>query len=163
MSELTIERPGRFVTFHVNGLAAPAGSKRGFHNPRTGRVIITDDSKRSKPWQAAVRDAAVEAMSGGLFVGPLELVVTFTVPRPKGHYGSGRNAERLLPSAPPFPAVKPDVTKLVRAVEDALTGIVWRDDAQVIAQHASKVYGEPAGCTVEVQSLEPIVAEAVAA
>lgn len=158
MTVATIERPGRFVTFTVPGIAAPAGSKRGFINRKSGRVIITDDSKRSKPWQASVADAATEAMDGPLLAGPLELILTFTVPRPQGHYGTGRNAGTVKQSAPLFPVVKPDVTKLVRAVEDALTGIVWRDDAQVISQHASKVYGEPASCAVEVLSLEPVTA-----
>lgn len=155
MSEATLERPGRWVTFTVNGVAQPAGSKRGFVNHKTGRVIITDDAKKSRPWKAQVADAAIAAMDGPLLSGPLELVVTFTVPRPKGHFGKGRNAGTVAASAPPFPTVKPDLTKLVRAVEDALTGIVWRDDAQVIAQHAFKEYGEHAVCKVEVLSLEP--------
>lgn len=82
----------------------------------------------------------------GLLDGPLELLVVFTVPRPKGHYG----ARGLRPSAPEYPAVRPDVTKLLRAVEDACTGIVWRDDAQIIEQHATKRYGEPASAWVRV-------------
>lgn len=154
MSAVTVERPGRFVTFTVDGIAAPAGSKRGFVNRRTGGVIITDDSKRSKPWQARVAAAAGDAMDGPLLAGPLELVLTFTFPRPKGHFGAGRNAAIVKPSAPALPIVKPDVTKLIRAVEDALTGIVWRDDAQVVSQHAHKLYGEQASCAVEILSLE---------
>lgn len=158
MASPSIAHPGRFVAFVVNGLAAPAGSKRGFVNRRTGGVIITDASKRSKPWQARVAAAAAEAMDGPLLDGPLELTLVFVLPRPKGHYGSGRNASSVRASAPAFPTVKPDVSKLVRAVEDALTGIVWRDDAQVIAQHAYKEYGEQARCMIEVGSLQAPVA-----
>ena len=145
----------RYVAFKVDGIPAPAGSKRGFVNRRTGGVIITDASKRAKPWQARVAAAASEAMSGELLAGPLELTLTFTFPRLPSHFGTGRNAGSLRASAPALPAVRPDVTKLVRAVEDALTGIVWRDDAQVIAQHAYKGYGASAGCEIEVRSLEP--------
>lgn len=158
MDTATIERPGRFVTFTVAGVAIPAGSKRAFFKKGGGRPIVTDDNPRTKSWQGRVADAATEAMDGPLLAGPLELILTFTVPRPQGHYGTGRNAGTVRQSAPLFPVVKPDVTKLVRAVEDALTGIVWRDDAQVISQHASKVYGEPASCAVEVLSLEPVPA-----
>ena len=142
------------ISFTVHGVAAPAGSKRGF--VKGGRVVITDDSKRSRPWKAQVADAAAAAMEtqgplfeGALLVGPLSLRITFFLPRPKGHIG----ARGVKPSAPPYPAVKPDVSKLVRAVEDALTGVVWRDDAQVVAQFARKLYGEPARCEVYVEQV----------
>lgn len=155
MNAATIERPGRYVTFVVHGTPAPAGSKRAFAHRSTGRIVVTDDSKRSRPWKQAVAAEAAAAMTGPLLEGPLELIVVFTMPRPKGHYGTGANAARVKASAPAFPTVKPDATKLVRAVEDAMTGIVWRDDAQVIAQHVHKVYGDAASCVVEVLSLEP--------
>ena len=80
---------------------------------------------------------------------PLNLEVDFYVPRPKGHFG--KRGLRL--SAPAFPTVKPDATKLLRAVEDALTGIVWRDDAQVVEQHVSKLYGEPARAEIRIYKL----------
>ena len=38
------------VTFTVHGTPAPAGSKRGFYNAKAKRVIVTDDSARSRPW-----------------------------------------------------------------------------------------------------------------
>ena len=42
-----------------------------------------------------------------------------------------------------YPTVPPDLDKLIRAVLDALTGIVYRDDSQVISIVASKSYGDP--------------------
>ena len=129
------------VSFTVNGLAAPAGSKKGFYNAKAKRVIITDASTRSRPWKAQVSDAATEAMDGrDLLVGPLLLEVTFWVPRPQGHYGSGRNAGTVRASAPWAPIVKPDLLKLARAVEDAMSSIVYRDDAQVTSEVLQKAY-----------------------
>lgn len=136
------------VQFVVYGVAQPAGSKRAGQT-KTGRLFVRDDAKKSRPWKSEVSAAAVDAMSSSeLLAGPLELEVVFTVPRPKGHFG----ARGLRPSAPAYPAVRPDVTKLLRAVEDACTGIVWRDDAQVVEQYARKQYGEPAAVTVTVRS-----------
>lgn len=135
------------IAFTVYGKPAPAGSKRGFYNAKAARVIITDASKNSRPWKAQVSDAAAEAMDGGaLLNGPVELSLTFYVPRPKGHFG----AKGVRPSAPTSPTVKPDLLKLARAVEDALSGIVYRDDAQIVTEHLEKHYGEPA--RVEVQA-----------
>jgi Holliday junction resolvase RusA-like endonuclease len=36
---------------------------------------------------------------------------------------------------------KPDADKLARAILDSLTGVCWRDDAQVVDLRARKVYG----------------------
>lgn len=135
------------IAFTVNGRPAPAGSKKGFYNKKAKRVIVTDDSKNSRPWKAQVSDAAAEAMGGGaLLDGPLTLELDFYVPRPKGHFG----ARGVKPSAPPHPAVKPDLLKLTRAIEDALSGIVYRDDAQIVTEHLAKRYGEPARVDVRV-------------
>lgn len=162
------------VKFTVYGIAQPAGSKRGFKNPRTGGIIITDANKKAKPWQAIVANAAADAMIGGdpegqsrilevrpLLEGPLLLELTFWMPRPKGHFGAKGNVK---PKSPRFPTVKPDVLKLARAVEDALTGIVWRDDSQVVSEVLQKSYGEPARCEVRVVPIErATVGEDVAA
>jgi Holliday junction resolvase RusA-like endonuclease len=134
------------LEFTVYGIAQPAGSKRAFYNKSAGRVIVTDDNKRARPWKAEVADAAQAVVDGELLAGPLSLELTFVVPRPKGHYG----ANGVLPSAPSHPIVRPDVLKLARGVEDACTGIVWRDDAQIVIETLRKEYGEPARCEVVV-------------
>jgi Holliday junction resolvase RusA-like endonuclease len=146
----------RTLTFSILGVAAPAGSKRGY--ARGGHVQIVEDSKRTEPWKLEVARAGIDAMrehgfEPRSFLGPLDLFVVFRFVRPKSHYGTGRNAERLKTSAPQHHVVKPDTTKLVRALEDALTGVVWRDDAQVVIQHAVKSYalrGESACARVSI-------------
>ena len=147
------------VKFTVHGKPQPAGSKRGFYNAKAKRVIITDDAKQSRPWKALVSDAAVQAMDaltggrfdfeGSLLDGPLMVTLLFYVPRPKGHYGT----KGVRPSAPDYPAVKPDVLKLARAVEDAMSGIVYRDDAQIVCELLEKHYGEPARVEVTVSPI----------
>jgi Holliday junction resolvase RusA-like endonuclease len=149
----------------IYGKPQPAGSKRAFVNPRTKRAIVVDDAKGSRPWKQQVAGAALDACGGEppLLEGPLVLTVTFYLQRPKGHYRTGRNAELLRAAAPPYPVVKPDTTKLLRAVEDALTGIAWRDDAQVVCQAASKHYGLPERCEIEVDRAPTPIGLAVAA
>jgi Holliday junction resolvase RusA-like endonuclease len=144
------------VQFTVYGKPQPAGSKRAF--VVKGRAVVTDDNAKSKPWKQEVSGTALRAMSDAgvpWMEGPLGLTCVFYLARPKGHYGSGRNAAQVKESAPPFPVVKPDATKLVRGVEDALTGIVWKDDAQVVAQTVLKRYGEPERVEVTVTRAEP--------
>lgn len=76
-------------------------------------------------------------------IGPLELHVTFYFPRPKSHYRTGRLAGVLKDAAPDFHTAKPDADKLLRAIGDALTGLVCRDDSQFATVRADKLYGEP--------------------
>lgn len=137
---------GSPLVFVVYGIAAPAGSKT-VGRTKTGSTFLRDSSKRSYPWRRDVAQAAGLAMRGSpLLDGPLALELRFYLPRPKGHFG----AKGLRPSAPAWPTVKPDVTKLLRAVEDGMTGIVYRDDAQIVVQRVSKCYGEPARCEVAI-------------
>lgn len=140
------------VRFTVLGEAAPAGSKRAFSNPHTGHINVTDASKKAKPWKALVSSTAVEHFQGELLNGPLVVEMTFFKPRPRAHFGTGRNSMLLRHSAPVHPATRPDVLKLARGTEDALTGIVWRDDAQIVEEHLAKRYGSPARCEIVVRA-----------
>lgn len=148
------------LTFFVPGFAKPAGSKKSFALKKggvyTGRTATVDDCKGSRSWKSQVSEAARTTFTEAPLTCPLRLVLIFTMPRPKGHYGSGKNAAVLKSSAPHFHTSKPDATKLIRAVEDALTGIVWKDDAQVCIQTARKLYGERSGCQITITAAEPV-------
>lgn len=128
----------------VYGAAAPAGSKRAVVNPSSGRAFVIDANKNVAAWKREVRQAAGEAFHGELYTGPVSVEFTFYRVRPKGHYGTGRNDGVLKASAPAYPTQAPDALKLARGVEDALTGLVYRDDAQIVDEVIRKRYGSPA-------------------
>ena len=130
------------IEFFVPGTPQPGGSKRAFFNPKTKRAQVVEACKGNPAWRSDVKAFALAAYDGPLIGGPLYLVVEFVMARPKGHFGSGKNAQVLKPSAPPYPTSKPDTTKLLRTLEDALTGIVWVDDAQVVRQEVFKLYAD---------------------
>jgi len=89
-----------------------------------------------------------------LLSGPVQVKVEFVFPRPKAHFGTGRNAGSLKASAPSYVSTTPDLDKLARALGDALKGIVLRDDSQIAWLNIWKVYGEPACARVEVAEME---------
>lgn len=127
------------LTFEILGKPQPRGSKRAFIRPGMRHPVITDDNRKSKPWMQEVAAVAREAMNGnGLIDGPVVMYVNFYFCRPKGHFGK----KGLRASAPKAHVVKPDCTKVLRCLEDALKGVVWRDDSQVTEQHVTKGYGE---------------------
>jgi Holliday junction resolvase RusA-like endonuclease len=161
MTALDVSFP---VVIVVDGEAQPAGSKTswvpkgkdGKPIERAGGGIIVntaDANKKAKPWQRDVAAAASVQYDGPLLLGPLRVELIFYRPRLKGHFGSGRNAEVLKDSAPAYPTSRPDALKLARGVEDALTGIVWRDDAQIVDEMIGKRWGKPR-CEIKVWPTE---------
>ncbi|MCE5269162.1 MAG: RusA family crossover junction endodeoxyribonuclease [Planctomycetaceae bacterium] len=138
------------IEFQVLGQPATQGSKKvvpiyGKHGPimKDGRVLTraVEDNPQTAVWRQQVASAARIAYGGPLLLGPIALRLVFERPRPKGHFGSGKNASVVKSSAPDYPTSKPDSTKLTRAVEDSLTGVLWQDDSQVVEHHISKRWG----------------------
>jgi crossover junction endodeoxyribonuclease RusA len=157
------------IEFFVPGAPVPGGSKKAF--PVRGRdgklhVSVADTSgPRGQEWRAAIRlaagriadDPARKWQPGAVvalpYVGALRLSLWFYLLRPRSHFGK----RGLCPGAPAFPTTRPDVLKLARAVEDACSGIVWTDDAQIVTEDLCKLYadgGASIGVRVRVEQLD---------
>ena len=114
------------VSFRVYGVPVPQGSK----NVYRGRLVEAQ-GKKLKDWREAVKKAAEDNYQGDLIEGPVELQVIFYITKPK-------TVKRE------FPTVPADLDKLIRAIGDALSGSVYKDDSQIISITADKRYGDPA-------------------
>lgn len=144
------------IAITVLGVPAPQGSKNVNRHGATYEV-----SKRVKPWREAVKFASLEMIrltpEWEMMDGPLTLFVTFYFNRPQSHYRTGRNAHLLRDAAPERPMGTPDLSKLIRSTEDALTDAgVWKDDSRVVDVHAGKRYvpdgkGHHQGAVIRIQ------------
>lgn len=141
------------VRFTVPGEPIPQGSLKAFVVGR--RAHLTSDNPRTKAWRLRVAAFARAAHTGEPWDGPVKVRLVFTMPRPRGHYGTGRNAETVKASAPLWPSVRPDLDKCCRAIFDALSGVLWTDDALVVGLTATKVYGPTPGVEVFAERVEP--------
>lgn len=133
------------ISFEVHGKASPSGSKKAFIHNRTGKVIVMDTAKNKDLWQNIVSMVARKAVSDQHWLqtcDAVNLCVTFLFKRPKSHFGSGKSAMILKNTAPIWHTQKPDLTKLVRCLEDALTGVIWNDDCQVVETSVRKRWAE---------------------
>lgn len=122
--------------FKVIGLPAKQGDLTCDRRPQH-RLYYSNDA-HLQTWRDKVTAAADKAVaSGALPVAlkgvPVAVEITWTLPRPKSHWGTGRNAGLLKPEAiNAFPTSAPDLDKLTRAVFDALTkSKALHDDAQI--------------------------------
>jgi len=125
-------------SFTVWGIAAPQGSKR-----HVGNGVMLESSDRVRPWRQDVRFAALEKRTSGWdMTKPIRLVLKFRFSRPQSHIVTKKGVSHLKPNAPaqPVSARLGDIDKLSRAVLDALTGVAYLDDRQVIQLEASKGY-----------------------
>lgn len=143
------------ITFYVPGAAKTKGSFRPIISKSTGRVFLRPE-KKNADWQTRVAGFAVQAMAGNQRIdeGPVFIELDFYFPRPKCHYGTGKNSINLKSTSPQLHVTRPDVDKLQRAVLDGLTGIVYRDDSQVVEIRARKnwMIAGHEGVTVKVRT-----------
>lgn len=156
------------IRFFVTGTPAPGGSKQAFvplhpktkqpYRSATGRIVVNvvdDAGKRNKAWRQEVAKAAFLAMKHADAVplmGAIELELIFQMPRPKSHYRS--DGVTLKPGSPLQHVTRPDCTKLARSTEDAMTGIVYADDGQIVKQCHEKAFSDTPGCWVVVKEAE---------
>jgi Holliday junction resolvase RusA-like endonuclease len=147
---------GEVVAFVVDGAPAPQGSKVARTSRAGGTYVHESNRPALDAWRASVATRAREAMAGRPpLTGPLELDVAFMFGRPRAHYRTGKRAGELKASAPIYCSTRPDLDKLLRAVGDAITGIVVVDDAAIVEVRARKAYGSPAA-HIAVRVLSPI-------
>jgi crossover junction endodeoxyribonuclease RusA len=118
---------------------------------------MVESSKNVKPWRQDVKFTAIAAKPTDWDSAPaMSLSVVFRFARPASHYG--KNA--LRPSAPQYctSARNGDIEKLVRSTNDALTGVLFDDDRQVVSLTATKRYcteSEQPGAIITLTALTP--------
>lgn len=139
------------ITFTVHGKPAPQGSKT-----RNAHGALYESSKAVGPWREAVRAETQRHVTSPM-AGAVSVWLVFLMKRPAGHYRTGRNAHLLRDAAPAYPAGKPDIDKLARAVLDGLTsGGAWKDDGQAVTLTVQKQYahlGDPVGCMISFEEI----------
>lgn len=120
----------REIRFTVLGRALPQGSKNAFK--AGNRVVLVEASKGLKPWRSVVALEAKltmdEVQDQSLIEGAVAVEILF-------QFVPGKTVKRKEMTT------KPDVDKLSRAILDALTGVCWKDDSQVVELRVRKQYG----------------------
>lgn len=106
---------------------------------RTANGVRTFDPKKSAEWKHFVRLRAnsegIKPFPQGM---PLVLLVEFHISRPASVSKKKR----------PHPTVKPDLSNLLKGIEDGLNGIAWHDDAQVCQITMGKRYSDTPGVRI---------------
>jgi Holliday junction resolvase RusA-like endonuclease len=138
---------GPRISFTVLGTPAPQGSMRAIISKNTGKAFLKSDNPNTHPFRQEVGWSALRArVDAGFntipFPGdaPVSIMARFYFARPKS-----------APKNRKFPVVKPDQDKLLRACCDALKGVLWTDDCQVVRATISKDYHETPHALITVE------------
>jgi Holliday junction resolvase RusA-like endonuclease len=147
---ITATTDRRELRLEVVGVPQPKGSTRAFvpaswaraavAQGKSPRAVVTSDNPKGKGWEQSVRNAAAidllrEVNARNRFeTEAVEVEIDFYLPRPQYLL-----TKRKAPIAVPH-TKKPDLDKLARNCQDALTGVVWTDDAQVTSLVVRKHY-----------------------
>ena len=131
------------MRIRVYGLPAPQGSKK-----HIGRGILVESSRKVKPWRKEILRATLDSKdyAGQIINKACSVYLEFLIPRPRSHYGTGRNKNKLKNSAPKHCTSlrHGDLDKLCRSTIDGLTiksgGALLSDDSLVVQLFASKRY-----------------------
>jgi crossover junction endodeoxyribonuclease RusA len=132
------------MKFTVYVKPQPQGSAKAFVRGR--HTVITSDNKKLKPYRNEVTAVVLQACRDEQAATPLA----------SKHIPVGLSLEFFFERPPSIPrkrlsvVVKPDLDKLVRATLDALTGVLFADDAQVVRVEARKWYGSPERVEIDI-------------
>lgn len=144
------------VVFTVNCKAEPQGSKRAFvvpgKNGSKARAVVVDNNKDvMRSYRSALRVEAMIAMQAQEIPQPMaekhipvELTVEFMFIRPA-------SAKKRY-----WPVVLPDIDKILRSSIDAMIGVLFVDDAQVVKVSMEKVYGPTEQVHVSARTMEAL-------
>lgn len=129
------------VKFTCAGHPVTQGSKRAF--VRNGHATLVESSgDRLRLWRHVIATTARQAATDGPATGPVQVHLWFRLERP----ASTPKRKRTWPTK----TRSGDVDKLARAALDALTGVAYNDDAQVVRLVVEKDWADSRGPGVEV-------------
>ena len=132
------------IQFTVYGKPEPQGSMKAFMRKGARFPVVTSDNKNLKSYRqnlsvVALAQCRAEGFNPIPKKTPVEIELTFYFSRP-----ASRSKRAAF-------TVKPDLDKLMRAVGDALTGICFEDDSQIVYAIIRKRYGSPERTIIEVR------------
>jgi len=131
------------------------GDPKGKGRPRFTRAgkftrVYTD--KQTQDYENFIKSFAAEAMGS---TDPLETAVSvFLYIRHAVPQSYSKKRTEACLSGLEQPCKKPDIDNIAKTFLDAMNGVIFKDDTQVIDLHVKKVYSAVPGCDVMVMEVK---------
>lgn len=132
------------------------GNPRGKGTARAavrGRFATIYTDSKTRRYEGSVADVATEVMAGRPpIVGPVSMSVRFRLAIPKS---VSKRLRAAMLAGEVAPTSKPDLSNMLKAIEDGMNKIVFLDDAQIVRGFQTKIYSDKPGVDVRVEAYEP--------
>ena len=132
------------------------GDPQGKGRPRfrrLGNFVSTYNDKKTQSYEALVKQSAKQAFGDtDILETPISLYLYIKLPIPKSY--SKKRVEACL-NGLEKPSKKPDIDNVAKAFLDAMNGVVYKDDTQVVALSARKRYSTDPGVLVVISEYSP--------
>ncbi|CAI6087210.1 hypothetical protein COHCIP112018_05392 [Cohnella sp. JJ-181] len=130
-------------------LGEPVAQGRPRASTATGFVKFYDPAK-SKDYKDYVRLAAAEHAPPKLLEGPLAIMLIAYRSIPKSF---SKKKAAAAEAGELYPVSKPDADNYLKGVKDALKGVMWVDDSQVVDAYVRKRYSAKPRIEVKIKEL----------
>lgn len=136
------------VSFRVPG--KPIGKGRPRATKRSKHIVLYTP-EATATYESTVALAASQAMAGqSLMTGPVDVLMRILLPIPASW---SKRKQAAAAEGTLVPIVKPDMDNVIKAIFDAINGVVWVDDTQVADLRVQRRYGATPGVSVVVMTL----------
>ena len=113
------------IRLYIRGEPIPQPRPRVVTIGGRARAISAPSKHPVNDWKKRIMVALATQFDGDILDGPVRLDVTFLMPRPK------RLMRRKDPEGEVWHTTRPDADNLVKALKDACSGVIYKDDSQV--------------------------------
>lgn len=139
------------VRFTIEGNPVAKGRHRSYINK--GGRIGTYTPQKTESWENYIRMVARTYAPGELMTGPVKLQCMFYMQIPKSWSQKKKEEAQTFNR---FPTTKPDLDNMVKLVKDALKGIIWHDDSQVVFSRETKFYSVKPRTEIYIEEMKKI-------
>lgn len=138
------------LAFSLNG--EPRGKGRPRVDTRGAFPRIHTDSKTAKYERSVAKAAMAQMVGRAPLQGPLSVSLRFRMPIAKS---ATKRAKAAMAAGEIAHQGRPDLDNMAKAIFDALNGVVFVDDSQIVRSFCTKLYAEQPGVDVRVAAFDP--------
>ena len=143
-----VSRRANEIKFTVTGEPVAQGRPRF---ARRGKKVVTYDPEKSREYKDYVKRTAQEYAPERLLEGQICLWIDIY----KGCLKSFSKKKIEQSERKELrPLTKPDVDNYAKGIKDALNGIIWKDDSQVVELQIKKFYSKNPRVEIKVEELK---------
>ncbi|GAA0491114.1 RusA family crossover junction endodeoxyribonuclease [Salinibacillus aidingensis] len=137
------------IKFTVLGDAQAQGRPRAGRT-RSGQVKMYDPQS-SRTYKQYVKLVASQHAPKNLILGPVSVSIKIYRQIPKS---MSKKLRKLSLDEIHRPTKKPDCSNIAKGIEDALNGVIYKDDSQIVELQVSKYYSEKPRVEVTIQEID---------